>query len=274
MKEQIETHWAIRDIAEQQAPAKTIHLWERVERAAAGGKEKQPVILRRRWIPITALCLILLTVFSSMACFVPPVRAFAAEVIQRLGIALVDTGQFNQDVEVVGVEAIRVTPPPSLSIAEIRRQISFSLMQPSWLPAGLDHYHGSIAKYDPIENQNPGSGTSVSLYYYRSADHDFLKGVLYLRANDGPIPAPPLLAQTREQEVTVNGQPGIYVHGAWQDDGSGDPNLKMGTLQWDDQADDAYLSWEQDGVTYLLEAHNLGLGLDDLLKIAASMTYE
>jgi hypothetical protein len=61
------------------------------------------------------------------------------------------------------------------------------------------------------------------------------------------------------------------VHGGWQDDGRGDPNTKLGNLLWDDQADDAYLTWTQDGVTYLLEAHNLGLELNDLLRITASM---
>ena len=91
-------------------------------------------------------------------------------------------------------------------------------------------------------------------------------------ANDGPIGAPPLLAASREQSVTVNGLPGIYVHGGWQDDGRGDPNTKMGSLLWDDNADDAYLTWVQEGVTYLLEAHNLSLDLDGLLHIASSMS--
>lgn len=274
MKETNKPHWAIQEIAEQQTPAQTIRLWDRIEQTVRSRGEVHPSNLRRRWMPGLAASLALLMVVGSLILFVPSVRAFAEDIIQRMGIALVDTSQFDQNVEVVSVEPIRNTPAPSLSIAEIRRQIAFPLMQPGWLPQELDHYYGSLSKYDPVENQIPGSGMSVTLYYYRSADHDFQQGVLYLRANDGPIPAPPLLAQSREQEVTVNGQPGIYIHGGWQDDGSGDPNIKMGALQWDDQADDAYLSWEQDGVTYLLEAHNLGFGLEDLLKIAASMTYE
>lgn len=274
MKQTTKPHWAIQEIAEQQAPTQTIRLWDRIERSLRSGAEHRPLILQPRWMPGLAAGLTLLMILGSLTLFVPSARAFAEDIIQRMGIALVDTSQFDQNVEVVSVEPIRNTPAPSLSVAEIRRQIAFRLMQPAWLPDGLDHYYGSLSKYDPVENQNPGSGMSVTLFYYRSADHDFQQGVLTLRANDGPIPAPPLLAQSREQEVTVNGQPGIYVHGGWQDDGSGDPSVKMGALQWDDQADDAYLSWEQDGVTYLLEAHYLGLGLEDLLKIAASMTYE
>jgi len=72
--------------------------------------------------------------------------------------------------------------------------------------------------------------------------------------------------------VTVNGLPGIYVHGSWQNDGRGDPDTNIGSLRWDDEADDAYLTWTQAGVTYLLEAHRLGLVSDDLLRIAGSMS--
>lgn len=45
----------------------------------------------------------------------------------------------------------------------------------------------------------------------------------------------------------------------------------MGSLLWDERADDAYLTWEEDGVTYLLEAHNLGLQFEELLRVAESL---
>jgi hypothetical protein len=78
-------------------------------------------------------------------------------------------------------------------------------------------------------------------------------------------------AVARMKAGNINGLPGIYVHGSWQNDGKGDPNTKMGSLMWDDTSDDAYLTWTQAGVTNLLEAHNLGLGPVDLLRIASSM---
>jgi hypothetical protein len=201
--------------------------------------------------------------------FVPAARAFAEDIIQRMGIAFVDTEQYEEAPVQMPAEMIRVTPPPSLSVDEIREQVSFSLLVPTWLPDGLIYIHRSVHEYDPRESE--GSGQQVSIEYGRTADFDFQGGVLSFRANDGPISAPPLLAESREQLVTVNGQPGFYVHGGWQDDGRGDPNTKIGILQWDDQADDAYLTWIQDGVTYLLEAHNLGVDLEVLLRIAESM---
>ncbi len=161
--------------------------------------------------------------------------------------------------------------PPSLSVDEVRKQIGFPLLLPTWLPDDLIYVHRSITTgYDPRNWE--GSGKQLTVEYGRTANFDPASGFLFLRANDGPIGAPPLLAESREQPVTVNGQPGIYVHGGWRDDGKGDPKTKLGILQWDDQEDDAYLTWTQGGVTYLLEAHNLSLQLGDLQKIATSMT--
>jgi hypothetical protein len=97
------------------------------------------------------------------------------------------------------------------------------------------------------------------------------KGYWFFIANDGDILAPPLLPESCQQKVMVNGQSGIYVHGGWKDDGKGDPNTKMGPLLWDDQQDGSYLTWKQNGVIYLLQAHNLGLNPNGLLLIACSI---
>jgi hypothetical protein len=271
MKEKNQPHWIIAEITEEEAPRNTIDLWPRIQARASSlaVKARKPIIGVQKRQLVFGLMLILVLI-SSLA-FVPGVRAFAKDIIQRMGIAFVDTKQF--DTNVMKVEkAEKVTPPPSLSVEEIREQIAFPLMLPTWLPDGLNYVYRSIREYDPQSWQ--GSGKQLSIIYANTPDQDFTNGLLYLHANDGPIGAPPLLAESREQYVTVNGQPGIYVHGGWQDDGRGDPNMKMGILQWDDNADDAYLTWTQGGVTYLLEAHNLRLNMDDLLRIASSMSGE
>lgn len=273
MKGQNNPHWILLELAEREAPSHTIDLWPRVEARIAPGAVAQTrrsgPPMRRGWLalgPVVALLLV------ALLARVPEVRAFAQDVVQRMGIAFLDTER-HQDATVVRVvEATRVTPPPSLSVAEMRGRISFPLRVPTWLPEGLAYVHGSIAEYDPAQWE--GSGQKITIAYYRTAEHDFEGGVLVFSANDGPISAPPLLAASREQPVTVNGAPGIHVHGGWRDDGRGDPNTRHGILQWDDQANNAYLTWTQDGVTYLLAAHNLGLGLEDLQRIAASMTTE
>lgn len=272
MKGKNQAHWAMLEIAEQETPGNTIDLWSRVETQVTSPSDKaRGTIIRSRKERIAFVLVLVLLLIGSLF-FVPAVRAFAEDIIQRMGIAFVDTQQFDENVRVEKAETIKVTPPPSLSVEEIREQIAFPLLLPTWLPDGLNYVHRSISEYDPQSWE--GSGKKLSIIYARTPDQDFTKGLLYLNANDGPISAPPLLAESSEQSVTVNGQPGIYVHGGWQDDGRGDPNTKMGILQWDDQADDAYLTWTQGGVTYLLEAHNLGADLDVLMRIAESMTSE
>jgi len=274
MKGQTDPHWALLELAEREAPAHTIDLWPRIAAQLASGpaldyrrRRGRP---RTRWLALGPALVVLLALL--LAC-VPGVRALAGDVIQRMGIAFLDTEQHqDESATLARVEATRVTPPPSLSIAEIRGRISFPLRVPTWLPDDLTYVHGSISEYDPTESE--GSGQKVTIAYYRTTDHDFGQGALFLSANDGPIGAPPLLAESRQQQVLVNGEPGIYVHGGWRDDGRGDPNTSHGILQWDDQADDAYLTWSQDGVTYLLEAHNLGLDLEDLQRICSSMVVE
>lgn len=262
-------HWAVLDMAEQIAPEDTINLWSRIEAQINLSESGKTGVSMRRMRVRLAVGLGLLLAGSFF--FVPAVRAFTGDILQRMGIAFVNTEQFAPDTQVSSADRIiNPSPPPSLSPEEVRTQINFPLLLPTWLPEGLDFAYFSLHTYDP---QNwEGSGKKVDVDYGRVANFDFTSGVLRLHANDGPISAPPLLAESREQAVVVNGLSGIYVHGGWQDDGRGDPNTRMGPLQWDDQADDAYLTWIQDGVTYLLEAHNLGLNLEDLKRIAASMT--
>ncbi len=270
MKNNVQSHWMLRQVAEEHAPRTTINLWPKIESQANSRMKREfhfgaPRTAKMR----AALGLTILVMLIGSIGAIPAVRAFAEDVIQRMGIAFINTDLRDSHTTVAKVEATRaLNPPQSLTLEELQEQIAFPVMLPTWLPDGLSYTHISISEYDPLSWQ--GSGKKASVDYSRSENFEPASGILSLHANDGPISAPPLLAESRQQAVIVNGQPGYYVHGAWQDDGRGDPNIKMGILQWDDQADDAYLTWAQNGVTYLLEAHNLGLEADDLLRIAES----
>jgi hypothetical protein len=270
MENNNQSHWNLRALAREQTPATEVDLWP--------GLEKQLKMKQNNFHPkrITgkqkyafALAIVLL-LFGSLAC-VPNVRAFAEDIIQQMGIAFMDTGQRDRVVQME--EAAPTTSndlPSSLSEAEIQGQISFQLLLPAWVPNGLDSIQREIQQhYDP--KTGVGSGAQVEVTYGHTGDPQFANGILRFEANDGPIGAPPLLAEGRQQSVTVNGQSGYYVHGAWQNDGTGDANTRYGDLTWDDQADAAYLTWSQDGVTYLLEANGLGLGLSGLNRIAESL---
>lgn len=269
MKTKNRAHWAIQTIAEQEAQGSSINLWPPlagwVTRRPAKGQATASRKRKERFAFAFILALLALTTLF----IVPEVRAFTEDIFQRMGLAFVKTDRLGGNIQVEQARTTRAPLPPSLSLDEIRQRAAFSLRVPAWLPEGLDYPYRSTREYPASETA--GSGLMVGIEYYRTKDLDPETGVLRLTANDGRFSSPPLLAASREQPVTVNGLPGIYVHGSWQNDGQGDPETKMGSLRWDDEADDAFLTWTQEGVTYLLVAHHLGLGLDDLLRIAGSM---
>ena len=257
------THWALLEIAEQAAPGNTINLWPRIAVQVAG-KSRKTVrsSLHRKRVQLAVGLVVLLVLIGSLI-FVPAAQSFAETIIQRIGLAFVDTQRFGPNTEVGHPTPEMITPPPTLTIREFQEHITFSLLTPTQLPEGLTYIYRDI--------QTIQSGQIVDIQYCRTKDMAYQNGCLVLHASYKAQPAYALLAESKEQTVEVNGQPGIYVHGGWQDNGKGDPNTRLGNLLWDDQVDDAYLTWMQDGVTYLLEAHNLGLGLEDMQRIAASM---
>ena len=256
-------HWAVLEMAEQAAPVDTIDLWPRIEaQAAVRARNTTRSNPREKRVQLAIGLGLLLLLVGSLV-FVPAVRAFAESIIQRLGITFVNTEPFGQNAEVGKVTPEILTPSPSLTLQEVQRRITFSLLTPTWLPEDLKYIYRSIPEIQ--------SGQIVDIKYCRTKDLMVQNGCLILHASYKVQMAPPLLAESKKKSIEVNGQPGIYVHGGWQDNGKGDPNTRLGNLLWDDQADDAYLTWAQGGVTYLLEAHNLGLNLEDMQRIAASM---
>jgi hypothetical protein len=265
MNIQTRPHWALLEIAEQESPASEISLWPTIRAKLiliqSGNRQKR--FSDQPGIRIAFGLMTILLAATLIFFFVPTVRAAVESIIQRMGIAFVDTEQFGQNAQVGKAEPVILTPSPSLTLREIQDRISFPLQLPTWVPEGLSYIYRSML--------DTKTGQHVDIQYCRSMDLDFKNGCLLLHASYGPGEAPPLLAESKEQSVEVNGQPGIYVHGGWQGDGRGDPMIKLGNLQWDDEADDAYLTWTLGKATYLLEAHNLGLDLDDMLHIARLM---
>ena len=270
MKNNHPAHWAILEIGEQTTTGNSVDLWPRITAQRTSKAHTAAEAYPGRKLRAAAYVLVGLFLLVGIFFFVPTVRAFAENVIQRMGIAFADTRQFGPHAQVSKATSLPsgTNPSPSLSLEELQAEISFPLLVPAWLPPELDYIQRGVTKVTDPQN---AQDVAAQLEYYRTADLDPDNGRLTLAAGKGSTGVTPLLAETTEQSVIVNGQPGIYVHGGWEDDGSGDPNISIGPLRWDNQADDAYLTWTQDGVTYLLEAHNLGLGLDELQKIAASM---
>jgi hypothetical protein len=81
-----------------------------------------------------------------------------------------------------------------------------------------------------------------------------------------------LVAEGYQQAVRIGKQVGIYTQGNWQ---SATPALatddQPGPLFWDTTADAAWLTWQADGLNYLLYAQGLGFTADTMAQIAESM---
>lgn len=203
MKTNNQSHWILREITEEQAPRATIDLWPQIEtRLNPGLKNSQrKTVIRSLKKPAFTLALVLV-LFGSLA-YVPAVRAFAEDVIQRMGIAFVATDPADQPGQMQELAAtVSSAPiPPSPSLAEIQEQLPFRLLVPTWLPDGLDTLQREITRYDPQSWEGSGVGAEIS--YSRTGDSS--GGMLRFEVNDGPITAPPLLAEGREQSVTING---------------------------------------------------------------------
>ncbi|MGQ9682547.1 MAG: hypothetical protein ACUVX9_08435 [Anaerolineae bacterium] len=245
-------------IAADEVPDGNVDLWPGIRGRVHG----QQATARAGMLRMAAVCLVAGALVVSVALAAPSVRAVARDVVQRFGLAFRGS---EPHAPVVLVEAT-VTPgeaAPAPSVQDLRQQVGFPLRVPTWLPAGLVLANGSA--------QDLGETQKVILEYRRTTEVGTDAPVLRQWVATGPMPAPPLLAAKYEQPSSVAGLPAIYTHGGWREDGRGDPETAVGPLRWDDTLDAAYLTWEEDGLTYLLEAQGLGLSEAELVRIAESL---
>jgi hypothetical protein len=128
---------------------------------------------------------------------------------------------------------------------DVRRRVDFPVCAPTWLPAGL-HVVGAYSarrdaaavRFAPAPGSSAGGGIQQTL---------------------GPQKGGYAVPADRAEPTRVRGQPATFARGTWTKD-----------RQWDAAADAALLSWEENGVTYLLGFSGLGLSRDEVLRIAES----
>jgi hypothetical protein len=197
----------------------------------------------------------------TIAC-VPAARASVESVVQRLGLAFIDTA--TREARTSTVVKLEPSPVPGgrlMTWEEIEREAPFQVRTPAWLPDGLALAGGSV-----------GKGQVYLQYRLAGSPAGSETPCLMQSIWAGPVGAPPLLPASQEVAVEVRGQPAIYVHGGWRDDGQGDAQVAIGgTLRWDGSLDSAWLTWKEGELTYLLAAHGLQLDLDQMIRIAESL---
>lgn len=269
MKKNIPPHWILREIAERRAPRSSINLWSQIEmRPESSRKERRLKIVARRYTSAYILAAAVIILLAAITAAVPQARASIKEVFDRMGMELVQPDPGPQGA-VAGVESIRVTPPPSLTLEEIQEQFPYILLSPAWLPGNLALSHAGLSW--SLSEENPGGSPCARLVYREVETPTDDQRYLSFQVSPGECGGPFLLPVTREQAVVVNGVSGSFVQGGWRSDGKGDPETTYAHLQWDDSLGDAYLAWRQEGLNYFVAAFNLGLTREEMIRIAESI---
>jgi hypothetical protein len=148
---------------------------------------------------------------------------------------------------VAPAQAVRVQFIP---LDEARKTARFPIRIPSWIPAGYS-LAGAL-----VENPE-----NIHVQYYRDVDAAGRPhGAIGISEILGATTSSYSFPASRDEEATVNGHSATYIHGSWQGDGA-----------WNDAADLHTLSWQADGMTFMLQADETGLSRDDVVQIAESL---
>jgi len=213
-------------------------------------------LVRRRSRPRGRRQLILAGLIMLTLVFSPAVVAASAqELYRQYGIVLVNPIEFlipKQDAPGARPESAGASTP-SLSLAEVQRQVSFRIPEPAWLPEGVV-FRGALAGRD---------GSGVVLSYVGT--HATASGGMFIQMQphwSGGYVIPENVAQTAQ----VHGRPALYapgglVSGGWLIAGRWDTSIDQGKLSWQDES----------GLSYVLSYSGLRLSLEDLIRIAESM---
>lgn len=166
----------------------------------------------------------------------------------------------------------------SLSLQALQTQAPFAVAPPAWLPDGLRYTSGFV--------DTTTTGAQVTLAFHRS-DVDGASAIdlvgqplLFMLVSNGAIENRPLLAEEQVAPVQIRPQSGgsalaMYAHGGWRSTQPVTPeDDTVDDLYWDATADEAWLSWQMDGLNYLLYAQGLGVTQEEMVRIAESIGTE
>lgn len=180
---------------------------------------------------------------------------------QQAGVILVDPTALAAPTPIAAASQPRPVPvgqPQPLAripLAEAQLRVPFPIRLPTALPAGLV-LRGVIVAPGPSANGVPGLA-QVDVGYGAADRPD---AGLHILETLGTAQGGYAVDATQAQQLIVDGHPAVYAPGAWRKGGG-----------WDAGADSAILSWQADGMTYVLQYAGLGLTREDLARIAASV---
>lgn len=239
--------------------------WEAIHAQVAMSQRKHRPLRRPRalgatgrWRAFASAAVVVLLVLLPLA--VPPVRAAVSGFMQqRFGLVLVEPTPPRLQ-PTTGTPAVAGTPQLVMwvPLAEVQRNTPFPIRAPAWLPKGLI-VRGAFTA--PAYSSDDVDGPIKVRVQYGRAD-GAMGGLGIEQTATERYRGGNAIPSTKAQSVTVSGHPAVYVQGAW---------TSTMAMAWDETADAAMLSWNQDGFTFMIQTGSLGLTRDDLIRIAESL---
>lgn len=209
-----------------------------------------------------AVALLLAVVVALLATGTALATPAGRALIQQFGLVLAGPAPAADPATITAAQPGPLTAPNVLLSLEVaQRQVDFVIPQPAWLPAGLvlqgvhvGHGPGGGQTLAEVQASSP---VQVELVYRLHAQ---ATAGLFVQVTAGPVAGGYTFPREHAQEALVDGAPAVYIAGAWDEHGA-----------WVPTADYQALSWERDGLTFLLRTSELGLAQANLVRIAESL---
>ncbi len=217
---------------------------------------------------LLVLCIVLPALAWIAVATVPRAEAMVRHALQRFGMVLMPWPEAERPVPSSAVQtgvAERIRP---ISLAEAQRQVPFHIPLLTWRPNGLQLQGAMIGRAPSTGRTNDRAHAQAPLQvmiFYRPRPES-PQGV-FLQVTQGNVSGGYAFPASAARAVTINGRPATYVHGAWQQTHAGDAK----DLRWDETADYGNLSWAAGGFTYMLSYSQLGLNVEEMIRIAESL---
>lgn len=253
----------LNELASVAVPAESVNLTNSVIAAAEREHSRQHNTARTLRFATMAAALLILIAGSMM--FTPSARASIDGMLKRLGLELApEETTRNMTGMMLEPTFVPVTAVP-VTLDEIAGQAPFVVRHPSILPNGLVYQTGEI--------NNRGDGNiQVLLLYHDPAipPQNPDAPLMMLEISDGDI-SPIFVSEEAARDTTVSGQPAIYIRGGWTNAEPIEPGETFQGLFWDYTFNEHYLTWEQDGLAYRIQIHNIALDMQSVIQIAESL---
>ena len=238
---------------------------------------RKPVLSKVRWAAGVAV-VVLLAVLSFAT--IPPLRAWAQEVIARIGHLIITDAptyeeQFFEEMQTMSPGKGKASTVIPQSLQAVRARVDFPVLVPRDFPQnrGKDIYAPPWA----IDRDMTWTSESVSDYQKGVTVSGIYKrwhsvNIHQLKLTDERVKEFPV-SDARVQEVVVRNQRGSWIEaaptGLLESYGSIWPNNKTESV-WILERQDL-LVWEENGVMYIIQADD-ELELKDLLTIAEALS--